>query len=200
MSVCDPTVGVVTIFPTPRRNRPVVFATMSPPRVTLLAALLAATIASTTLACTSDRNDANGAATTSGAAPRRVAAEPAGTGSCDAVDPTSCLLPWPNDRFTRADPSTATGRRVDLELTIPRRSIVLGEPLPKAGQVPLWEALDGPSDIGHGGHGNKATPVNSLVQLGYLRSSHGLLLSYPARRRGGGADTIEVTSSSRDGP
>ena len=114
MSVCDPTVGVVTIFPTPRRNRPVVFATMSPPRVTLLAALLAATIASTTLACTSDRNDANGAATTSGAAPRRVAAEPAGTGSCDAVDPTSCLLPWPNDRFTRADPSTATGRRVDL--------------------------------------------------------------------------------------
>ncbi|MEZ5139145.1 MAG: hypothetical protein R2711_10400 [Acidimicrobiales bacterium] len=30
------------------------------------------------------------------------------------ADPAACLLPWPNDRFTRADPSTSTGRRLDL--------------------------------------------------------------------------------------
>jgi hypothetical protein len=35
-------------------------------------------------------------------------------GACDAIDPAACLLPWPNDRFTRADDSTVTGLRVDL--------------------------------------------------------------------------------------
>lgn len=35
-------------------------------------------------------------------------------GACDDIDPSSCLLPWPNDRLTRRDPTTATGRRVDL--------------------------------------------------------------------------------------
>lgn len=35
-------------------------------------------------------------------------------GACDDLDPSACLLPFPNDRFTRADPTTATGRRVDL--------------------------------------------------------------------------------------
>jgi hypothetical protein len=33
---------------------------------------------------------------------------------CDPLDPTVCLQPWPNDYFTRADPTTATGRRLDL--------------------------------------------------------------------------------------
>lgn len=42
------------------------------------------------------------------------AAQPPGTGTCDPSDPSACLLPWPNDRFTRADPTTDTGRRVDL--------------------------------------------------------------------------------------
>lgn len=35
-------------------------------------------------------------------------------GLCDDLDPASCLLPWPNDRFTRADSETSTGIRVDL--------------------------------------------------------------------------------------
>jgi hypothetical protein len=40
---------------------------------------------------------------------------PAATpGDCDPVDPTECLLPWPNDRFTTADDSRPTGRRLDL--------------------------------------------------------------------------------------
>lgn len=35
-------------------------------------------------------------------------------GACDDLDTSVCLLPWPNDRFTKADPSTDTGRRLDL--------------------------------------------------------------------------------------
>ena len=62
--------------------------------------------------CTSDSDggDAGGDTTTTAAATE----EAAGTGSCDEADPATCLLPWPNDRFTRADPSTSTGRRLDL--------------------------------------------------------------------------------------
>ncbi|HEY3187475.1 MAG TPA: hypothetical protein VGJ70_08365, partial [Solirubrobacteraceae bacterium] len=46
-----------------------------------------------------------------------VAAAPAGAQApprCDPLDPARCLFPWPNDLFTRPDPSSATGRRVDL--------------------------------------------------------------------------------------
>lgn len=63
-------------------------------------------------ACTSD-GGSDGAAG-GGDPASEVAAELAGTGACDDADPAACLLPWPNDRFTRADPTTATGRRVDL--------------------------------------------------------------------------------------
>ena len=35
-------------------------------------------------------------------------------GACDPTDPAACLLPWPNDRFTRPDDSTTTGIRVDF--------------------------------------------------------------------------------------
>ena len=35
-------------------------------------------------------------------------------GACDPIDPAHCLLPWPNDFFTVADPSTDTGRRLAL--------------------------------------------------------------------------------------
>lgn len=34
---------------------------------------------------------------------------------CDPTAGGRCLLPFPNDRYTRADPATATGRRVDLK-------------------------------------------------------------------------------------
>src|SRR4051812_2778620 len=34
---------------------------------------------------------------------------------CDPLDPTVCMQPWPNDYFTRADATTATGRRLDLQ-------------------------------------------------------------------------------------
>jgi hypothetical protein len=40
---------------------------------------------------------------------------------CDPIDPHACLLPFPNDDFTRADATTATGRRLNLSpLAMPR--------------------------------------------------------------------------------
>jgi len=35
---------------------------------------------------------------------------------CDFMDPSACLQPWPNDYFTVADPNTATGRRLNLNV------------------------------------------------------------------------------------
>ncbi|MEV0158161.1 hypothetical protein AB0H57_31310 [Micromonospora sp. NPDC050686] len=35
-------------------------------------------------------------------------------GACDPIDPTACLLPFPNDHFTVPDPASPTGRRVRL--------------------------------------------------------------------------------------
>lgn len=47
---------------------------------------------------------------------------------CDPLDPSMCLFPFPNDRFTVADPTTATGRRVDLSpLSTPRNTA--GKPI-----------------------------------------------------------------------
>jgi hypothetical protein len=47
---------------------------------------------------------------------------------CDPMDPSLCLLPFPNDRFTRSDPSTPTGRRVDfLPVEMPRN--IAGKPI-----------------------------------------------------------------------
>ena len=33
---------------------------------------------------------------------------------CDPIDARACLLPWPNDYFTKADKRTPTGKRLDL--------------------------------------------------------------------------------------
>ncbi len=63
------------------------------------------------------------AAGTTSPGPRQTAAPAAGGASpdavpapsgCDPLDPTACLLPFPDDYFTRHDPSTPTGRIVDL--------------------------------------------------------------------------------------
>lgn len=40
----------------------------------------------------------------------------AALGACDDLDPRACLLPFPNDTFTVLDPTTPTGRRIDLGL------------------------------------------------------------------------------------
>ncbi|MCU1587825.1 MAG: hypothetical protein JWN31_1318 [Frankiales bacterium] len=49
-------------------------------------------------------------------------------GVCDPTDHAACLLPFPNDRFTVADPSTPTGRRISISpLATPRN--VLNKPI-----------------------------------------------------------------------
>ena len=47
---------------------------------------------------------------------------------CDPIDPSACLLPWPNDAFTTADPTSATGRRLAIDASAPP-SNVGGKPI-----------------------------------------------------------------------
>jgi hypothetical protein len=64
-------------------------------------------------------------------------ADPTGPG-CDRLDDAACLLPFPNDAFTRPDPSTDTGRRLSFAAgQMPRNA--QGTPIDP---VPL-NALDG---------------------------------------------------------
>ena len=57
---------------------------------------------------------------------------------CDSLDSSVCLYPWPNDYFTRPDPTSATGRRLDIsQLAMPRN--VAGKPI----DVTDWNRLDG---------------------------------------------------------
>ncbi|MGH2728634.1 MAG: hypothetical protein ACRDKS_16810, partial [Actinomycetota bacterium] len=49
---------------------------------------------------------------------------------CDPLDKTLCLLPFPNDRFTVADASTDTGRRIDFQLLEMPRVLGLKSILP----------------------------------------------------------------------
>jgi hypothetical protein len=57
---------------------------------------------------------------------------------CDPLDPAQCMLPYPNDWFTKSDPSSATGRRLDLnELAMPRN--IAGLPIDPT----PWNASDG---------------------------------------------------------
>src|SRR3954466_8097603 len=57
---------------------------------------------------------------------------------CDALDPSVCMLPFPNDYFTKADAGTQTGRLLDFDL--------LGMPRTRA-QKPIdpadWNRADG---------------------------------------------------------
>lgn len=60
-------------------------------------------------ACSGDDDDGADAAS-----PDAGSTAIGGDGACDDLDPARCLLPWPNDRFTVADPSTATGLRLAI--------------------------------------------------------------------------------------
>ncbi|HEX9775621.1 MAG TPA: hypothetical protein VGB83_08570 [Actinomycetota bacterium] len=59
-------------------------------------------------------------------------------GVCDPLDPAYCMLPFPSDFFTVADPGTPTGRRVHIDPLAPPRAL---------GAVPLlmeeWNRNDG---------------------------------------------------------
>jgi hypothetical protein len=54
--------------------------------------------------------------------------DPTNLAACDDLDTSQCLLPFPNDWWTRPDPTTLTGRRVDFTtLAMPRN--VAGIPI-----------------------------------------------------------------------
>ncbi|CAB4363656.1 MAG: hypothetical protein F2681_05195 [Actinobacteria bacterium] len=72
------------------------------------------TVATLAVGCSgSDSNGGDsGVATTDTLAPGDTAMlEPL---FCDPLDERACLLPWPNDAFTRPDDTTPTGRRLDI--------------------------------------------------------------------------------------
>ncbi|MEU0155134.1 hypothetical protein [Micromonospora fulviviridis] len=52
--------------------------------------------------------------TAAAAAPPTVRPQLPAHGACDPIDPTACLLPFPNDYFTVPDPVSPTGRRVQI--------------------------------------------------------------------------------------
>ena len=76
--------------------------------------------------CSSDDKESSSASTTTPTADAVPAAQPitsadaatlttqVGDGSCDVLDTTRCLLPFPSDHFTVDDADTDTGRLVDL--------------------------------------------------------------------------------------
>jgi hypothetical protein len=49
--------------------------------------------------------------------------DPETAARCEFLDPTECLLVWPSDHLTTLDPSTDTGRRLDLQVaSMPRNT------------------------------------------------------------------------------
>jgi hypothetical protein len=64
--------------------------------------------------------------------------DPTNPAGCDPLDGAQCLLPYPNDWFTKPDSSSATGRRLDLNvLAMPRN--VAGKPV----EPQEWNRSDG---------------------------------------------------------
>ena len=48
---------------------------------------------------------------------------PTNPAGCDPIDPAQCMLPYPNDWLTRYDPSSATGRRLNLNVLATPRNV-----------------------------------------------------------------------------
>jgi hypothetical protein len=64
--------------------------------------------------------------------------DPANPSGCDPIDPAQCMLPYPNDWFTKPDATSRTGRRLDLNvLAMPRNSE--GKPI----EPVEWNRSDG---------------------------------------------------------
>jgi hypothetical protein len=49
--------------------------------------------------------------------------DPTNPQACDPMDPAQCMLPFPNDWFTKPDTTSATGRRLDLTLAMMPRNV-----------------------------------------------------------------------------
>ncbi|MEU6750639.1 hypothetical protein ABZ914_30870 [Spirillospora sp. NPDC046719] len=61
---------------------------------------------------------------------------PAGGDGCDPIDPASCLLPFPSNWYTKPDPRTPTGVRIDMRTTLKN---ALGLPV----SPDAWNRADG---------------------------------------------------------
>lgn len=62
--------------------------------------------------------------------------------ACDQLDPSACMFPFPSDHWTVADPSTPTGRRVNLDpLAVPRNVAAIPMTLPAVPNE--WNRQDG---------------------------------------------------------
>ena len=95
------------------------------------------------------------------------------SGVCDPIDASACLLPWPNDYFTTADPSTTTGLRLNVSaLATPRNEA--GAPLDPID----WNRLDGFSPgsqiVTHVAEmDNPQAFANTTVRMAYERNLTG---------------------------
>ena len=87
---------------------------------------------------------------------RRLGERAPPTASCDAADPSRCLLPWPSDTFTTLDATTETGLRLELERDALGAHDDLSAILQADGfsrVTPILTAIDGqidPSGVGDG--------------------------------------------------
>src|SRR4051794_12419736 len=64
--------------------------------------------------------------------------DPTNPQACDPLDPAQCMLPYPNDWFTKPDATSATSRRLDLNvLAMPHN--VAGKPV----EPQEWNRSDG---------------------------------------------------------
>src|SRR3954469_21334339 len=52
---------------------------------------------------------------------------------CDSIDASACMLPFPNDLYTKADSTSATGRRVNFSLAAMPRNVA-GKPMDPSDQ------------------------------------------------------------------
>src|SRR5439155_10903412 len=109
--------------------------------------------------------------------------------ACDPLDPAVCLQPWPNDYFTVADPSTDTGRRLNLQLEdMPRN--VAGNPIrpdewnrndgfsPGQKIVTKVPGLDNPAAF----HRTRAVPITDIARS-FDRNQPVVVLNARTRKR-----------------
>src|SRR3954468_8450860 len=99
---------------------------------------------------------------------------------CDALDPSVCMLPFPNDYFTTADATTATGRRLDFaQLGMPRNKA--GRPIDPTD----WNRSDGfsPGSL-------IVTKVPQIQTVAGLKANGGVPITDEARTYDPGAPIV----------
>ncbi|MCO4770050.1 MAG: hypothetical protein KDA24_08485 [Deltaproteobacteria bacterium] len=140
------------------------------------------------------------------------------TTDCGPLDPSHCLLPWPSNGFTVADPSTATGLRVHVApealptgedpsevnradgfSRLTALAVLLTGPLDGAswdpgpsmmsdGPLQLLDARPGPS------FGARVPVRTDVLHLGGFGEGRGLVIGHPAAALEANADYVAVVT------